>query len=332
MAALTLSWCLTAHSSNTNGDSTDNTLVSHRRLLEDVENLRKTLEMFQVSDFTVIGPSAWPKPSAKLHPDATPLLKPTFGSHRPDQDVVMAFAAEYGLNTYLSFVTTLRNTGFEGDIVFAVSKLDMKQQGVQEFFESQKGLVVYVIELQCFNAEGEKVDSVKGGMRVCQLPGLYQHKKGNIVKQLDPRPSRTVATTRYELYWIWAINYQPHSWIMLLDARDAFFQTNPFANVPREQVKDRPDGILYFFGVSSDAMSNATCFSFLTFPTSLILTYNRYRKIQKQRALAVLQKIRNGFPKRTAILSFRHWKKSPPFVVDPAWENRLLSKPIYVLW
>jgi hypothetical protein len=203
-----------------------------------------------VSDFTVIGPSSFPKPSAKLHPDAVPLLKPTFGQHRPDQDVVMAFAAEYGLNTYLSFVTSLRNTGFTGDIVLAVSKLDLKQRHVQEFFESQSGLIVYVIDLKCFNAEGETVDSVKGGMRVCRLHGLYQHDNHHgIVQQMDPRPTRTVATTRYELYWIWALHYQPHSWIMLLDARDAFFQTNPFDNVPREQVADRPDGILYFFGV-----------------------------------------------------------------------------------
>ena len=95
--------------------------------------------MFQVSDFTVIGPSAWPKPSAKLHPDAVPLLEPSFGKHRPDQDVVMAFAAEYGLNTYLSFVTTLRNTGFRGDIVLAVSKLDFKQKGVDGILFQSRG-------------------------------------------------------------------------------------------------------------------------------------------------------------------------------------------------
>lgn len=233
-----------------NGDNT-----SRRRLAEQQEetlhDIQKTLELFQVSDFTVLGPSAWPPPSAKLHPEATPLLKPTYGQHRPDQDAVLAFAAEYGLNTYLNFVTSLRNTGFTGDIVLAVSKLDVQQKGVVEFFQSQQpGLVVYVISLTCFNAEGEAVDSVKGGMRVCQLPGLYEFKKGNISQQFDPRPARTVATTRYELYWIWTLNYQKHSWIMLLDARDAFFQSNPFEHVPRESVKDRPDGILYFFGVS----------------------------------------------------------------------------------
>jgi hypothetical protein len=232
--------------------SPDNAEARRRRLSEEKTNedeVRKVLEMFEHSDFTVIGPSSFPKPSAKAHPDAVPAFQPTFGQHRPDQDAVMAFAAEYGLNTYLTFVTTLRNTGFTGDIVFAVSKLDVERKGVKEYFESQPGLVVYVISLDCFNAEGDSVDSIKGGMRVCQLHGLWQHADGEIMQ--DPRPSRTVATTRYELYWIWALNYNRHSWLMLLDARDSFFQTNPFLNVKREKVKDRPDGILYFFGVSS---------------------------------------------------------------------------------
>ena len=250
MVAMALSWCVLSRSSPP-GRQED--AFARRRLSEvhqDNDAVRKTLEMFQVSDFAVIGPSSFPKPSSKLHPNAVPLLKPTFGQHRPDQDVVMAFAAEYGLNTYLSFVTTLRNTGFSGDIVFAVSKLDVDQRGVSEFFQSQPGLIVYVIDLTCFNAEGETVDSVKGGMRVCQLHGLYLHDNGHGIQQhMDPRPPRTVATTRYELYWIWALHYHKHAWIMLLDARDAFFQTNPFANVPKEHVQDRPDGILYFFGV-----------------------------------------------------------------------------------
>lgn len=249
-----MSFCLLARSSNKHTHFERNANYSHRKLLEE-DQVKNTLEMFQVSDFTVVGPSAWPKPSAKLHPNAVPLLEPSFGKHRSDQDVVMAFAAEYGLNTYLSFVTTLRNTGFRGDIVLAVSKLDVQQKGVTEFFSSQEGLVVYVIDLKCFNAEGEEVDSVKGGMRVCQLPGLYQYKHGNVsTTQVDPRPSRTVATTRYELYWLWTIHYKPHSWIMLLDARDAFFQTNPFEHVPREKMESRPDGLLYFFGVSVECV------------------------------------------------------------------------------
>lgn len=57
-----------------------------------------------------------------------------------------------------------------------------------------------------------------------------------------------MATLRYEWYWIWAQNYNPSSWIMLVDARDSFFQTNPFANLPRNQ-----NGLLYFFGENADA-------------------------------------------------------------------------------
>lgn len=65
------------------------------------------------------------------------------------------------------------------------------------------------------------------------------------------REQRPVATTRYELYWLWSIKYQPHTWQMLVDARDTFFQTDPFAAVPRETELDRPDGVLFFFGVST---------------------------------------------------------------------------------
>ena len=71
----------------------------------------------------------------------------------------------------------------------------------------------------------------------------------------DPRPGRTVATLRYEWYWIWSLQYQPHSWIMLIDARDTYFQTNPFANLPRfsSPENDIDSGLLYLFGENTNA-------------------------------------------------------------------------------
>jgi len=69
----------------------------------------------------------------------------------------------------------------------------------------------------------------------------------------DPREGRVVATLRYEWYWIWCQRYNRHSWIMLIDARDSFFQSNPFANLPRETDTNRPDGLLFLYGENADA-------------------------------------------------------------------------------
>jgi len=221
-----------------------------RRRLTSEKTASSAVHLLTPSSFTVVGPSTFPKPSSygRDNDDVKPYLKPTFGAHRHDVDAVFVFAAEYGLNTYICFVESLRKTGFTGDVVFAVSALDVKDKVTREYLsEPNNGIVTYVLMLKCFNAEMEEVESAKGGMRVCTLDGLW----GDVDQKplMDPRPARTIATTRYELYWIWSLNYDLHSWIMLLDARDAYFQSNPFANVPREKEKSRTDGILHFFGV-----------------------------------------------------------------------------------
>lgn len=223
---------------------------SVRRRLTTEKTASSAAHLLTPSSFTVVGPTTFPKPSSygDDNDDAQPYLKPTFGVHRQDVDAVLVFAAEYGLNTYICFVESLRKTGFTGDIVFAVSKLDVKDRSTREFLsEPNNGIVTYVLTLKCFNAEMEEVDSAKGGMRVCTLDELWADADQKPL--VDPRPARTIATTRYELYWIWSLNYNAHSWIMLLDARDAYFQTNPFADVPREKDKSRTNGVLHFFGV-----------------------------------------------------------------------------------
>lgn len=225
-----------------------------RRRLTSEKTASSAVHLLTPSSFTVVGPSVFPKPSAygQDNDDVQPYLKPSFGAHRQEADAVFVFAAEYGLNTYICFVESLRKTGFTGDIVFAVSTLDLKDVYTREYLsEPNNGIVTYELTLKCFNAEMEEVNSAKGGMRVCNLDELWA---GTDQKPLmDPRPARTIATTRYELYWIWSLNYDPHSWIMLLDARDAYFQSNPFVNVPREKEKSRTDGVLHFFGENADA-------------------------------------------------------------------------------
>ena len=291
------------------------------------------LPLFHVSDmYTTIGPTSFPKPneiawkmipkdvivSDNNNPKSTTTttttttrtvklvnnFKPTIGKHRTDQDAIFIFAAEYNLNTYLLFLSTLQETKYVGDVVIAISNMDYQDTSIRQYLESfsssdtddnghnTMNIVVYVLDgLECYNAEMQIVDSMKGGIRVCQLNNLYGYTtvvsttkttgdadngaangngNGNvdsgviIIPLKDPRPARTVPTTRYELYWIWIQHYNSHQWIMLIDARDTIFQSNPFINLPRRRQQvvvggdddesssssGRSSGRLYFFGVS----------------------------------------------------------------------------------
>lgn len=95
---------------------------------------------------------------------------------------------------------------------------------------------------------------------MCQLANVYGRKNpldGTVKPAKDPRPGRTVATLRYEWYWIWSLQYSAHSWLMLIDARDTYFQSNPFAKLPRFSSPEDPSvvdsGVLYMFGESTNA-------------------------------------------------------------------------------
>ena len=58
-------------------------------------------------EFTVMGPTRFPKPTDMLGRDAEIVVHPTFGHHRADQDAVMAYAEGYELVHYLVFVQSL---------------------------------------------------------------------------------------------------------------------------------------------------------------------------------------------------------------------------------
>ena len=185
------------------------------------------------------------------------VVEPAIGTHRPEHDVVMAYAEGYNLAYYMCFIETLRATGFDGDIVLATSEYSLLAPYVLEYLQAQPHVVVYIHALHCYESDGvtpSKRLMKKGSMDVFQMCHLhdvygYQDANGQVTKTFqDPRIGRVVATLRYEWYWIWAQHYHPESWIMLIDARDSFFQTNPFANVPRQQ-----NGLLYFFGENTEA-------------------------------------------------------------------------------
>jgi hypothetical protein len=234
------------------------------------KRLESHKELFRFHpDVQVIGPTTFPRPtdfrsrddkSQQRDTDTTqaklvPHMKPVLGKHRADRDAVFALAAELDLRYYMIFVQSLRRTGFDGDIVLSVSPLDLKNEQVYDFFSSDPGIVVYVPTLSCFNFEGEEVDSVKGGMRLCKVPHLYarQDIDGSITPVDDPRPARTVAVTRYEIYWLMLLNYNTDRWMLLVDSRDTYFQSNPFAAVPRKTDPTGNSGLLYFYGENAES-------------------------------------------------------------------------------
>ena len=224
------------------------------------QEVAKHLKLFHYSkDVQVLGPTRFPRPTEIVPPDEgdiVPNLEPVNGVHRPGKDAVLAFAAEYPLSNYITFVESLRATGFDGDVVLGISPLDMRNKDVWEYLtEPDNHIVLYAPTIVCYNAEGEQVESAKGGIRVCHSDNLYGQKAsdGTVTPIPDPRPPRTVQTLRYEIYWIMSLGISPHSWIFLVDVRDSVFQLDPFEHVPRASDPSGASGLLYFFGEAPDA-------------------------------------------------------------------------------
>jgi len=245
--------------------------------------LAQHLQQFQPSDEArVIGPSVFPKPTQKIrallrqnhdnHDDDDDVeivvaLKPVLGQHRPDHDAVVLFAAEYSIHVYAQFIESLRATGYDGDIVLSVHPNDLKKDDIDQYlsyYANGRGVVVYAPQQVCYTRQGEETESANGGGRTCHLHQVYGKKRqtsnnntGDDDDDIEPLPDargpRTLQNIRYEIYWAMVAPYHGSSWILLVDARDTIFQTNPFANVPRRTDPTGRSGLLYLFGESIEA-------------------------------------------------------------------------------
>jgi hypothetical protein len=197
------------------------------------------------------GTGQWPSPSEKAGPGTTILLKPAFGSHRPSNDAILVFAEGYDLSIYLAFVESLKGTGYEGDLVLSISAEDKLKPDVKKYLQSVNSqadgvnVVAYEVEWSCFSQTGESVAGAREGLAHCKMNNAFGDASGNPIS--DPREPRPVATARYELYWIWSLHYKKESWIMLIDARDVWFQLHPFGDLIS---KENVSGELHLFGVS----------------------------------------------------------------------------------
>lgn len=173
------------------------------------------------------------------------LMKPAFGKHRSDVDAVFAFAQGYSLQNFIGFVETLENTGFDGDIVLSISTLATLPVGVEKYLRSKSNVVAYSVDWVCYKKSGIPTP-VPTAESDCTIVGLYGTMEGQQPVD-DPRIPRPLATIRFELYWAWALQYQPKSLLLLVDFRDTFFQRHPFTDVNRSTSSN--DGLLYVFEV-----------------------------------------------------------------------------------
>lgn len=104
------------------------------------------------------------------------LLQPQYGSHRPGENAVFAFAEGYDLRIYVLFVESLLATGYSGDIVLSVSHEDKLKKGVGEYLKKKAAsnhVVVYTVDWECFKKNGEAVEDARGGMADCRVDNLF---------------------------------------------------------------------------------------------------------------------------------------------------------------
>ncbi|KAI2501625.1 hypothetical protein MHU86_12823 [Fragilaria crotonensis] len=125
----------------------------------------------------------WPSPMEIFGPNAALKLVPLFGAIRPEKDAVFSFAGGVPFNNLVRFLGSLLATGFDGDIVIAVSQkheLDAKILQYVEYHAKHSHLVVYQAELVC--------KKIKMKTR-CKLYKMFAHKDiGGYLP--DPRPHR----------------------------------------------------------------------------------------------------------------------------------------------
>jgi len=159
-------------------------------------------------------------------------------SHEPKNDVIMSLGFGYQRREFARFISTLRRSGYNGDIVLATEPEERMKKGVAEYLKNQN-VLAYGFTYECIKkgqknyvGSGRKLLVTPGG---CWLTNWYAH--------ADTRGPRPLALARYEMYRSWLLKYSSKSWGIIFDFRDTFFQANPLARVDRS--KSQPNLILF---------------------------------------------------------------------------------------
>ena len=182
-------------------------------------------------------PSSWNNKAVQIQ---TP---PRLGQHRPDVDAVLTLSVGYSLEQIIYFVTSLVDTGYDGDIVMGVRHPIENDSELKEFllwYSEKHHLVVHELKFDCCCPR-------KGGF--CKILG-----KSNNKTTTDPRPYRHPAVIRFEYYYDWASRYRKGSRILVTDSRDVFFQRSPFETLPT----DMDSSLIMFDNGASNKDPNST--------------------------------------------------------------------------
>ena len=149
-------------------------------------------------------------------------LKPMWGlEHDPTADVVMALGFGYSQREFARFVSTLRATGYPGDIALAAGPPEKFQRGVEDYLRGER-VLAYQFTYSCVKKQKRRLLMTPAG---CTLTNWYPDG--------DARGPRPLAISRYEMYRTWLSFYDDSSWGFIFDFRDTFFQLDPFTLVDR---------------------------------------------------------------------------------------------------
>ena len=107
-----------------------------------------------------------------------------------------------------SFVQSLRNTGYGGDILVATLR-DLKSESMEVLKRCDS--IVYPIDLTC-TGSGNAV-------KKCQFRGVAGS-------------GYPMAMIRFYLYKWWSTFYDKNALVLLSDFKDVFFQSDPFSYIP----------------------------------------------------------------------------------------------------
>ena len=110
---------------------------------------------------------SFPLPSEAVSASSQIILQPTFGIHRPNQNAVFAFAEGYDLGVYITFIESLKQTNYTGDVVLAVSHVEGMKDGVAEYLkwyskqeqadDNSIRVISYAMEWECYKKSGVRI-------------------------------------------------------------------------------------------------------------------------------------------------------------------------------
>ncbi len=192
------------------------------------------------------------------------IIQPTFGTHRYDKDAIFAIANTMEYEDYVLFITSLRDSGYIGDLVLSTPDVDTMEDDLVKFLKyhsQEKGgwVVIYdgVIRSNADDGAIHPLSNVTAEM--VYLRGLYGEVQVKEQEQVDPfsfetkkddkdedndkeirenirpmddhRIPRSLGVARFELFWVWSKQYSPSSRILIVDGKDTYFQENAFVGM-----------------------------------------------------------------------------------------------------